>query len=354
MKRNTAILISLIAALLLAGLCACKQEVAPEEPSVNDSIPKWEKSDDGLQNLPDINASGTETGVTEALVNGLKNPPEFKKVKNLIVLVCEGLTTELIESSTSQYGELLLNSFPVKGTTSSKFKSDTGTPLRELIMGAPLLKTSTGIVTWGEASCMSMRHMASRRADDASSELVCNSYVITDSPFLLVMGMGNFSAVLPGSADYLNYVHKAGAWVVNSLPEAVAAYNYVPAGDPDDDDYKDDSASYLYTVFESSETLPSFRQEIAFSLAWLQKKMDNDGMCMISSYSPSGALTAGDVQDFDEGVALAVKFVLENPDTALLVCGCPSDGSETQVCFFGLGKGVSEKDSFYECVSSLF
>ena len=349
MKRKSVILISLIAVFLLAGLCACKQEIAPEDP-----IPKWEKSDGGLQNLPDINTFGTGTGVTEALVNGLKNPPDFKNVKNLIVLVCEGLTTELIESSTSQYGELLLNSFPVKGTTSSQFKSDTNTPLREFLMGSPLLKTSTGIVTWGEASCMSMRHMASRRADDASSETVCNSYVITDSPFLLVMGKGNFSAVQPGSADYLNYVHKAGAWVVNSLSEAVDAYNYVPAGDPDDEDFKDDSASYLYTVFETAESLPSFRQEIAFSLAWLQKKMDDDGMCLISSYSTSSALTASDVQDFDEGVALAVKFVLENPDTALLVCGCPADGSEAQVCFFGLGKGVSAKDSFYECVSSLF
>ena len=317
MKRNTAVLFSLIAVLLLAGLCACKQEITPEE-----KIPNWEKQDEGLLNLPDIDVSGTETGVTEALINGLNNPPDFKNVKNLIVLVCEGLTSDLIESSTSQYGELLLSSMPVKGTTTSKFNSSAGLPLREFIMGSPLLKTSTGIVTWGDASCMSMRHMASRKADDASSRSVCNSYIVTDSPFLLVMGIGEFDSLSPDSASYLNYVHKPGAWVSKSLSEAIYAYNYVPAGNPDDDDYKDDSASYLYTVFDSDETLPSFRQEIAFSLAWLQKKMDDDGMCLISSYSPSGALTASGVQDFDEGVAVAVKFVLENPDTALLVCGC--------------------------------
>ena len=354
MKRNTVILISLIAVLLLAGLCACKQEVTPEEPVVEDPIPKWEKSDDGLQNLPDINTSGTWADVSEAILDGLKNPPEFKKVKNLIVLVCEGLTTELIESSASQNGELLLSSLPVKGTTASRFKSDTDIPLRERLMGKPLYKTSTGIVTWGDASCMSMRHMASRLADDDSGKSVCKSYIITDSPFLLVMGMGDFESLSPSSGSYLNYVHKPGAWVVNSLSEAVYAYNYVPPGDPDDEDYKDDSASFLYADFESVESLPSFRQEIAFSLAWLQKKMDDDGMCLISSYSTSGTLDANGVQDFDEGVAVAVKFVLENPDTALLVCGCPADGSEAQVCFFGLGKDVSEKDSFYECVSSLF
>ena len=60
MKRITAILVSLTVALLLAGLCSCKQEVTPEEPASN--FPKWEQSSSGLQNLPEIDVTGTGTG----------------------------------------------------------------------------------------------------------------------------------------------------------------------------------------------------------------------------------------------------------------------------------------------------
>ena len=141
MKRISVILISLVAVLLLAGLCACKQEVTPEEPQNNDPIPRWEKSEDGLQNLPDIDTSGTGTGVTEALLNGLKNPPELKDVKNLIVMVCEGLTTELIDDS------FILSSMPVKGTTSSVFASGDKT-LADYIINDQL-KFMTGIACWG-------------------------------------------------------------------------------------------------------------------------------------------------------------------------------------------------------------
>ena len=101
--------------------------------------------------------------------------------------------------------------------------------------------------------------------------------------------------------------------------------------------------------------MPSFRQETAFSLAWMQSIMDEiDGFSLLLSYSPSSALDANGVKDFDEGVAIAVKFVLENPDTALLICGCPTDGSAQTVCFYGLGKGVSAQSTLYDSVSALF
>ena len=81
---------------------------------------------------------------------------------------------------------------------------------------------------------------------------------------------------------------------------------------------------------------------------------DIDGFTLLLSYSPSSDLDASGAKDFDEGVAVAVKYVLENPDTALLICGCPADGSAETVCFYGLGKGVSAQDTLYESVSSLF
>ena len=353
MKSFSVLLISLIAVLLLAGLCACKQEFTPEEPQNNDPIPKWEKSDDGLQNLPDINTAGTGTGVTEALVNGLKNPPVFTEAKNLIVLVCEGLTSELIESTASQHGELLLSSFPIKGTTSSKFTDAKGKTIASYIINDQY-KLKTGIMAWGETSANSLRRMTTSDDNNADRATVNFNQFMLNPPLVYVMGKGDFKEAF--DYDSLNLMYKSSGKAVATLEEAIPLYKneevvFTAAGyDP-----HTGSVSKLYTIFESGATLPSFRREMAFSLAWMQSVMHfRDGFCLLSSYSPSSALDSNCVKDFDEGVAVAVKFVLENPDTVLLICGCPADGSEAQVCFFGLGKGVTEQSTLFECVSSLY
>lgn len=353
MKRKTVLLISLIAVLLLAGLCACKQEVTPEEPKpAADPIPRWEKSSDGLQNLPDINTSGTATGVTEALINGLKNPPTFKNAKNVIVMVCEGLTTELIESVN---GELTLNNLPVKGTTSSKFTDGEGKFLADYVIN-DLFKSKTGIASWGELSTNSMRRMTTTDDNEASKAKVSYDQFepINGISISMTIGKGDFSEV-HASADQLNEIYKSSAVITTSFEEAISLYKK--------DDYYfyfDEARQHygavkkLYTIFESDETLPSFRQEAAFSLAWMQSVKDDDGFALLLSYSPSSALDANGVKDFDEGVAVAAKYVLENPDTVLLICGCPVDGSVAEVCFYGIGKGVSAQSTLYECVSSVF
>lgn len=354
MKRITVLLISLVAVLLLAGLCACKQEVTPEEPQpqpqANDPIPRWEKSEDGLQNLPEIYPSGTETGVTEALVNGLKNPPTFSSAKNLIVMVCEGLTSELIEASASQNGELILTSLPVKGTTSSKFSDAEDNYLINYIDN-DLYKSKRGIVSWGELSTNSMRRMTTKDSNEVSKAAVSNHQFKLSC---LTMGKGDFSEVIL-TADPVNDIFKSSAVITSTLEESIPLY--------DQEDYHfyldegHDSTgpvSKLYAIFENDNTLPSFRQEVAFSLAWMQSRMNKFGFALLVSYSPSSALDAAGVKDFDEGVAIAVKYVLENPDTVLLICGCPVDGSVATVPFYGLGKGVSEQSTLFECVSSLY
>ena len=355
MKRKTVILISLIAVLLLAGLCACKQEVTPEEPKPqplnSDSVPGWEKSNDGLQNLPAINVSGTETGITEALINGLKNPPTFKNAKNLIVIVCEGLTSELIEAES---GESVLKNLPVKGTTTSKFTSE-GKILADYVIN-DLFKTKTGIAAWGELSTNSMRRMTTTDDNEASKAKVSYDQFepINGISISMTVGKGDFSEV-DSSADQLNEIYKSSAVIVNTLEDAIALYKK--------DDYYfyfDEARQHygavkkLYTIFENEEALPSFRKEAAFSLAWMQSIMDDDGFALFMSYSPASALDAAGLKDFEEGVAVAAKYVLENPDTVLLICGCPIDGSEATVPFYGLGKGVSAQSTLYECVSSLF
>ena len=388
MIRKTVILFSLVAALLLAGLCSCKQEVVPEEPGKNEldsklieaetisagtssptlkagvsgvDIPVWEVGG-GYSNITAAVTSGTDSGVTKALKAGLKNPPEFKSAKNLIVIVCEGLTSDLIESSATQYGELILKSFPVKGTTTSKF-TDTDGKLLVDYLANDQFKSKIGIVSWGELSTNSMRRMTTHDGNDVSkAEVSFNQFNPiedvagnqTSARIAMTVGKGDFSKVHT-DADQTNQIYKSSAVINSTLADAIPLYKK--------DDvyfYLDESKNHysavniLYTIFENDSTLPSFRQEAAFGLAWMQSKMDEDGFVLLMSYSPSSALDSNGVQDFDEGVAVAVKYVLENPDTALLVCGCPADGSEASVCFYGIGKGVSAQNTLYECVSSLY
>lgn len=272
------------------------------------------------------------------------------------------MTSELIESSTTQYGELILNSFPVKGATSSKFTDSDGKLLVDYIAN-DLFKSKTGIVSWGEISSNSMRRMTTHDGNDVSrAEVSFNQFNPiedvsgnqTSSRIAMTVGKGDFSKV-NSDADQVNQIYKSSAVINSTLADAISLYKK--------DDvyfYLDESKNHhsavnlLYTIFENDSTLPSFRQEAAFALAWMQSIMDDDGFALLMSYSPSSALDSNGVQDFDEGVAVAVKYVLENPDTALVICGCPVDGSEATVCFYGIGKDVSAQSTLYDCVSSLY
>ena len=309
MIRKTVILFSLLIALLLAGLCSCEQKVAPE---------------------------------------GKPKP------KNLIIVVCEGLTADLVDSSATQYGELALNSLPVKGTTTSRFTSASEELLVDFIRN-DLYKTQTGVMVYGDTACNSMRRITTEQDNNADPLDVYDDQFSLNPPLVLVMGKGNFDEQFsPGSASYLNEVYKSSGKKVSSLEEAIPLIGNENVHFEADEVHQHDGAVMkLYTIFESDETLPSFKQGMELSLDWMQWKKDSDGFCLISSYSVASLDEEG-VHDFDEGLALAVQFANENPGTALIVCGCPVDGSEAQVCFYGLGKGVSVRDTLYDCVSSLY
>lgn len=374
-KENTLFVVSIILVFLLAGLCSCKQDFSPENPASNETqldpslidsetlakgsekatlhvdipcgtIPSWEIQTDGYHNIP--------SGKTKATKAGLKNPPIIKSANNLIVMVCEGLTSELIENSTSKYGELILSSFPVKGTTKSRFRSSSNKLLVDYIRNDQY-KTMTGLCSFGDLSSTGMRLMTTSKSDSAAASEIYNDQFMLNPAARFVMGIGDFDDFFsPGSAFYLNEVYKSSGKLVETLADAVPLYKnenvHFSAGDLQ----HDGKVNKLYTAFNDASTLPSFRQETAFALAWMQSIMDEDGFCLLMSYSPDSSLDANGVQDFDEAVAVAVKYVLENPDTALLICGCPADGSESDVCFFGYGKNVSVKATFYECVTALF
>ena len=363
--------------ILLAGLCSCKQTVYSEKKlsdetikkenvasgneafSANQgvvgvSIPKWEIQDDGYHNIPDVVAEGKATEVTRTLKAGLRNSPGYKRAKNLIVMVCEGLTQDLIDSSSSRYGEVLLSSFPLSGKTISRFSSSEGEILVDYLRN-DLDKTMTGITSSGDVATNSMRRMTTDLGNDASDISVYGAQFNLNPSLVFVMGLGDFDTQFdPNEATYLNEVVKSHGKKVESFEEAISLYRNNNVQFVHASHNETGQVNKLFNIYKDENTMPSFRQETAFSLAWMNDKKDIDGFCLFLSYCSGSPLDDSGVQDFDEGVAVAVKYVLENPDTALLICGCPADGSEAEVCLFGLGKDVSVHNTLFECVSSLF
>ncbi|MBO4718167.1 MAG: hypothetical protein J5599_09740, partial [Spirochaetales bacterium] len=240
MKRITVILFSLLIALLLAGLCSCKQEVTPEteiaegaetatlNPGISGvDIPKWEKSKSGLQNLPDAVLSGSETGISAALKSALLNPSALNDAHFLIVMVCEGLSSDLIESSLSKYGEVLLNSFPVKGTTKSVFKSSSDQLLVDYVRDDQD-KTVTGLMSYGDLASNSMRRMTTVLDNDASPEDVYKAEFVLGPPLKFFLGKGDFDALVnPDSPYHKNEVYKSHGKKAESFAEAVSLYKTV-------------------------------------------------------------------------------------------------------------------------------
>ena len=79
------------------------------------AIPKWEVSDNALAGLSEVSFSGGKTNINERLLKAVAHRGFFsdKTIKNLIVFVENGVSSDLIAESESTYGELIMNNFAI-------------------------------------------------------------------------------------------------------------------------------------------------------------------------------------------------------------------------------------------------
>ena len=86
-------------------------------------VPAWTKSNDGVQNLPDLKLHGESSNVTPELLAALETAKAddtfFKQPKNYILMMGDGMGVSQIVAATQLRGPLLMNQLPYKAVACS-------------------------------------------------------------------------------------------------------------------------------------------------------------------------------------------------------------------------------------------
>ncbi|MCR5764472.1 MAG: hypothetical protein K6G09_00695, partial [Treponema sp.] len=152
------------------------------------------------------------------------------------------------------------------------------------------------------------------------------------------------------SQSYVNEIYKSSYKYTPNFKEAVDCYNNNEVFFEGFDDYahkdKKTRASAVLNIFDSSVSVyPSAVQSVKFGLAWTESKaVPEDGFAFVFYDSAKREDKEAALKNFDESVSVAAKYVLENPDTILIVTSAALDGSTIPA--FMLGNNIeSGKDA---------
>ena len=390
-KKSFKLLATLLAMLMLFSIVACKNEVQPEpawEPDANVSIkyympngwaskvttPMWTTKDEGTVAVPDAILEGdgntTVTNVTPelkaALAQALATPDYFKDVKNVIVIISDGMGITHVRASEQWSGELIMTQLPNIGASKTLTRegvyTDSAAGGTALSAGYKTTKLFAAMDAEGN-DLKSMSELA--REQGKLVGIVTNAEMADATPAVYSIHSKNrsqgwtkmcqmqvvFGADLfmgNGLEDYSSYFYNGSPLyqftVDNNMKLSSSASNVV-------NNFSADSKMWAvfggtanqFARFDTTTTkYPNLQQMTAYALAWLDAHdKDDQGFVVmientytdhfghgndINELKKEGfkdpANTYGivkEVQSTDEAVAIALKYVLEHPDTALIV-----------------------------------
>ncbi len=339
-------------------------------------IPAWTKSPDGVQNIPALDFTGKSNNTDElkaALTAKKADPTFFKKPKNFILMMGDGMGVSQIVAATQHRGPLLMNELPYKAvantfvrenTTGARGEvTDSGAGGTKLATGYRTTKLFAGIDAEGN-ELLNLSELA--RSKGKKVGIVTNAELADATPadftvhnknrsqgwtkicqqevlFGADLFMGGTDDSLDGAISSLKPLSGAKIKRASTLEEILSNFSTTdllwplfPEGD-----------KKLGRWNESSKTVPSMHQQMALSLARLQATSGDNGFFLmfentytdiyghwnsgfasvtkedknhaVDSTSRNISGIINEVKDFDECLAIALKFVLENPDTVLLV-----------------------------------
>jgi len=354
----------------LLGLClfavifvSCNQPEIEKEPEMNlkkgnqtlaldagvsYKTPDWTKNPKGNQSLPTVIENGSASNVNTKIMEGIKKlPAKDIAVKNVIFMFYENLTEDLIASAEDKYGELLTNDLPQKLLFTSQ-KLDENKDENKVI-GYYL--TDSCYKTMGYATTDLITNSVFRQfkgtytSDESDSRIIYN--MIMDNPRPILMLAKDTENELTkkecslSSPSYVNEIYKSSYKYTPDFKEAVDCYNNDEVFFEGFDDYahkdKRKRASAVLNIFDSSVTVfPSAVQSVKFGLAWTESKAESeDGFAFVFYDSAKREDKEAALKNFDESVAVAAKYVLENPDTILIVTSAALDGSKIPAFILG-------------------
>lgn len=342
-------------------------------------IPAWTKSDN-TYSIPDLNLHGEASNVTDELKTALEsaknNPDFFQKPKNYILMIGDGMGVSQIVAATQHRGDLIMNELPWKAVANSFTRENAKDSSIITDSGAGGTKISTGYRTTATFAAMdaegnellSLSELA--RLKGKKVGVVTNAELADATPadftvhsksrsqgwtkicqmevlFGADLFMGGVDDSLTNAISSLAPLSGKDIRINTSLSRIIKnwnsedlMWNLFPDGDK------------TYGRWNTNDdSCPSLQQQMALSLSYLQKISGDEGFFLmfentytdiyghwdskfmsttkekrikVNGKSISDNLKnltgiVNEVKDFDEAVAIALKFVLENPDTVLLI-----------------------------------
>ena len=381
-----------------------------EEPII------WTSKDEGTVTVPDAVLQGDfETEVTnvtpelkQALATAIATPDYFKDPKNIIVIISDGMGITHVRASEQWSGELIMTQLPNIGASKTLTREgiytdsaaggtalSTGYKTTKLFAamdaeGNDLKSVSelareqgklVGIVTNAElADATPAVYSIHNKNRSQGWTKMCEQEVVFGADLFMGNGYGDYSTYFSSTSNELYPITQANN--MKLYRQASDLVNHF------DDDIKmwavfGGTANKFARFDTTSKNYPNLQQMTAYALAWLDAhdKEDNGFIVMIENTytdhfghgnvpSDGSDNTYGivkEVQSTDEAVAIALKYVLEHPDTALIVTAdhetgatqlregwetdfsqvrAPSGDHSTQnVPVFAIGKGTEALNS---------
>ena len=323
------------------------------DAGVSVKTPDWTKNPKGKADLPSVKEDGSASNVNAKIMAGIQNlPAKDIAVKNVIFMFFDDLTEDLIASAEDKYGELIINDLPQKMSLTAAAKDENTD--KNKVIGLYLAKScykkigyaTTGVIT-NSVFRQFKGHYASTETDD---NIVYNMLIDSPRPVMVIArDTANNNAkkeCAKSSPSYVNEIYKSSYKYTSDFSEAVSCYNndevFFQGFDTKDHQDVKTKANGVLNIFDTTvKAFPSAVQTVKFGLAWTETKADpDDGFAFVFYDSVDREDKEAALKNFDESVATAAKYVLENPDTILVVTSAALDGSTIPA--FVLGNGVEK------------
>ena len=323
------------------------------DAGVSVKTPDWTKNPKGKKDLPSVKEDGSKSNVNVEIMTEINNLSGNNiDVKNVIFMLCENLTEDLLASTEEKYGELITNDLPLQMSFTAE-SLDNNTENNKII-GLYLAKkcfkkigyATTGIIT----NSIFRQFKSILPSSSTDKELISEMLIKIPRPVILIGKDTEKEDAKKecslSSPNYVNEIYKGAYKYTSNFNEAVSCYNShdVFFEGFDSNDHKDikTTANGVLNIFDSTvKDFPSAVQIVKFGLAWTETKADpDDGFAFVFYDSAEREDKEAALKNFDEAVATAAKYVLENPDTILIVTSAALDGSTIPA--FVLGNGVEK------------
>ncbi len=342
--------------------------------------PMWTSKDAGTVIVPDVVLKGDfqtpVTNVTDelktALAAAVADPEYFKPAKNIIIIISDGMGISHVKASEKWSGELIMTQFPNVGASNTRTREgevtdsaaggtaiSAGYKTTKLFVSMDAegnnLKTVSelareqgklvGIVTNAELAdaTPAVFSVHSKNRSQGWTKM-CQQQVVFGADLFMGNGFSDYSGYFSSKSPLYKFT------VDNKIKLYYSANNIINNFDKNEKMWAVfKGTGNKFARFDTTDTdKPNLQQMTAYALSWLdyQNEHNNDDKGFVvmieNTYTDhfghgnapldSSSNTFGivkEVQSTDEAVAIALKYVLEHPDTALIVTADHETGNTT-------------------------